>query len=194
MQKTDTKQNLMKAVKELLLSGENFTVKDITSRAYTNVAAINYYFGDKNTLVNKALDEFIDDYRLTVLNALRREHKESSEYIESFLTLVSDMYRENKGIIKYLISTDTGNKGRLIDRFLFDEELTGLVYDKMERMTGEKRPEVKLCNYIIALSAFIIPLLCECQSDGEESSIGLSMIQGDEMRGVFVTQLMKLFS
>lgn len=193
MQKTDTKQNLISAVKELIVSGESFTVKDITKKAYTNVAAINYYFGDKNTLVNLALGEIIDDYRQIVINELKRDRTSNREYIENFLTLVAQMYSANRGVIKFIVSNDTGDKSTFINRFLFDDELTGLVYDKMELMTGEKRPEVKLCNYMIALSSFIVPLLFDCQNDDGASCMGLSMLQSEEMRSVFVLQLMKLF-
>lgn len=194
MQKTETKLNLITAVKELIQSGESFTVKDITQKAYTNVAAINYYFGDKNTLVNIALGEMIDEFRLIIVNELRRERTSNSEYIENFLTLVAQLYGENRGFIKYIVSNDTGDKSNFINRFLFDEELTGLVYEKMELMTGETRPEVKLCNYMIALSSFVMPLLFECQNDEGSSGMGLSMLQSEEMREVFVAQLMKLFA
>lgn len=195
MQKKNTKRHLIDAVKELLQSGEDFTVKDISQKAFTNVAAVNYYFGDKNTLVNIAMQELIDVYRKKIIETLRRDLPTSSEYIESFLTLVSQMYLENKGVIRYIVRTDTGNKPELIDRFLFDDELIRLVYEKMELMTGEKRPEVQFCNYMIALSSFIVPLLFECQNDDEKSiSVGLMALQSEDMRRIFVTQLMKLFA
>ena len=195
MQKTETKRHLIDAVKELLQSGEDFTVKDISQRAFTNVAAVNYYFGDKNTLVNIALQELVDVYREKIIETLRQNMPSTNEYIESFLTLVAQMYLDNKGVIRYIVRTDTGNKPKLIDDFLFDEELTGLVYEKMELMTGEKRPEVQLCNYMIALSSFILPLLFECQNgDGKNSGFGLMVLQSEDMRRVFVTQLMKLFA
>ncbi|NLW65263.1 MAG: TetR/AcrR family transcriptional regulator [Clostridiales bacterium] len=195
MQKSDTKRHLVDAVKELLHSGEDFTVKDISQRAYTNVAAVNYYFGDKNTLVNIALQELIDVYREKIIETLRQDMPSTNEYIESFLTLVSQMYLDNKGVIRYIVRTDTGNKPELIESFLFDDELTRLVYEKMELMTGEKRPEVQFCNYMIALSSFILPLLFECQNDDDKSSgFGLIALQSEDMRRVFVTQLMKLFT
>lgn len=195
MQKTETKRNLIGAVKDLLQSGEDFTVKDISQKAFTNVAAVNYYFGDKNTLVNIALQELIDVYREKIIETLRQDLPSSSEYIESFLTLVSQMYLENKGVIRYIVRADTGNKSKLMDSILFDEELTRLVYEKMELMTGEKNTEVQFCNYMIALSSFILPLLFECRND-EEKSTGFCItdLQSEEMRRVFVTQLMKLFT
>lgn len=194
MQKPDTKQSLLAGVKELILSGESFTVKDISERAYTNVAAINYHFGSKNDLVNLALDELVENYRVTVINELKKDYSSSIEYTESFLNLIAEEYAVNKGVIKFIVSTDTGDKSRLIDRFLFDEELTDLVYERMEEMTGTKDPKVQLCNYVICLSAFIMPLLFECQNDEGGSSKGSSMLLSDEMREVFVSQLLKLFS
>lgn len=194
MQKPDTKQSLISAVKELILSGESFTVKDISEMAYTNIAAINYHFGSKNALVNLALDEMVENYRVTVVNELKKDYGSSIEYADSFLNLIADKYSVNKGVIKFIVSTDTGDKSRLVDRFLFDEELTDLVYEKMEKMTGTKDPEVQLSNYLICLSAFIMPLLFECQSDEGGGGKGVSMLLSDDMRGVFVSQLIKLFS
>lgn len=194
MQKADARQSLINAVKELLVDGKPFTVKDITARAYTNVAAINYYFGDKNTLLNLVLEELVEGYRRTIVDTLRREYSSPAECIEAFLNLVGEMYSENTGVIKYLVTTDTGSKADIIQSILFDEELTGLVSDKMKLMTGECRQEVQICNYLICVSSFILPLLLEVQNEDGNFGVALSALQSEHMRSVFVSQLMKLFA
>ncbi len=193
MQKADARQNLISAARELLIGGKPFTVKDITARAYTNVAAINYYFGDKNTLINLVLNELVEGYRKTIVDTLRLEYASSAECIETFLTLVGEMYSENTGVIKYLVTTDTGSKANIIQSILFDEELMGLVGEKMKQMTGECRQEVQICNYLICVSSFILPLLLEVQNESGNFGVALSALQGEHMRRVFVSQLMKLF-
>ncbi|NCC67446.1 MAG: TetR family transcriptional regulator [Clostridia bacterium] len=194
MQKADARQNLINAARQLLIDGKPFTVKDITARAYTNVAAINYYFGDKNTLINLVLNELVEGYRKTIVETLRQEYSSPAECIEAFLTLVGEMYSENTGVIKYLVTADTGSKAKIIQSILFDEELTRLVSDKMSQMTGECRQEVQICNYLICVSSFILPLLLEVQNENGNFGVALSALQGEHMRRVFVSQLMKLFS
>lgn len=194
MKKSDTKRELIESVKRLLEKGEDFTVRDIADAAFTNVAAVNYHFGDKNNLVNIAIRELIDDFKQVVIALLDREYADSRECIEAFLVLVGRMYAENKGVLRYIVRTDTGNKGELLNAFLFDEHLTRVVFEKIESMTGETRSEVKQCNYLIALSSFVLPLLFDAQFEDGAGKRGASFAMQDEQtRMVFVTQLMKLF-
>lgn len=62
MQSDDTRNQLIQATKELLLSVQNpekITARQIASKASVNLAMINYCFGSKDELVKKSIDEII---------------------------------------------------------------------------------------------------------------------------------------
>ena len=193
-QKADARQSLVDAVRELLLSGGSFTVKDITNKAYTNVAAINYYFGDKNSLINLVLNELVAGYKKTIIDTLRQDYASSKACMESFLSVVGQLYLENKGVIRFIVNEETGNKSHYIEEILLDPELTGLVFEKMDQLNNGMSHTEQVCNYLICVSAFVLPLLLEVQNGMDEKLMSFSALKSQSYREVFVRQLMKLFA
>ncbi len=62
MQSDDTRNQLIHATKELLLTVQNpekITARQIASKANVNLAMINYCFGSKDELLKKSIDEII---------------------------------------------------------------------------------------------------------------------------------------
>ena len=59
----ETTKKILDAVTELLKTNDNITIKDICDKAYINIAAVNYHFGDKDTLINMAVQNIIDDLK-----------------------------------------------------------------------------------------------------------------------------------
>ena len=62
-----TKQRLLEAAEELFADGgfESVSVREITALAGANVAAVNYYFGDKKRLYAAIFDTVFDWFWVT---------------------------------------------------------------------------------------------------------------------------------
>ena len=65
-----TKESIIHTTKELLKTRTNLTIKDITEASNINVAAVNYYFGSKDNLVNIVLKEVITELKTKIYNEL----------------------------------------------------------------------------------------------------------------------------
>lgn len=86
-----TKQRLMEAAEELFANEgfESVSVREITSRAGANVAAVNYHFGSRTGLVNAVIERYIEPMnqeRLRQLTALERRGEATvEEIVETFM-------------------------------------------------------------------------------------------------------------
>ncbi len=94
-QNTDTRATLLECARELFLAHgfEGVSVRQITEAAGTNVAAINYHFGDKTTLFREIFAKRLDEItlgKLAILNELDKQQPAAdleqvlAVYIRSF--------------------------------------------------------------------------------------------------------------
>ena len=81
MKKSETtSRKILDTVKELLKTRENITIKDICDKAYINIAAVNYHFGDKDTLINMAVSEIFAELKQQI-EVMADNEFESTEQI-----------------------------------------------------------------------------------------------------------------
>ncbi len=192
--KTDTKRALIDATKELIREGENFTVKDISARAFTNIAAINYHFGDKNKLVHVALSEMMDGFREVVFANFTKDFSGDEEALEEVLKFLLDVYSQYKGAIRFMLLTqDPVAEQMLIERFFFGDDFMKAFVDRLSEKSKEEDPDVLFYKLSITISAFLLPLLVEGQSSTTEDKISLTALQEEKNKKAFVKALMLLF-
>ena len=160
--KPETKRTLIDATKALLFESSSFTVKDISERAFTNVAAINYHFGDKNSLVRVALNELVDDFKQTLLETFDRPFEDNRQALEMVLQFLLEVYGKYQGAIKYILLTgDPIAETKLAEQFFFDQEFTSAFLRRLSETTGEDDPRMLFYKYSISISAFLLPMLIE---------------------------------
>jgi len=86
-----TKQRLLEAAEELFANGgfESVSVREITTRADANVAAVNYHFRSRAGLVNAVIERYVEPInreRLELLTALeKRGDATIEEILETFM-------------------------------------------------------------------------------------------------------------
>lgn len=191
----ETKRSLIDATKALLLESSSFTVKEISEKAFTNVAAINYHFGDKNTLVRVALYELVADFKATLLKTFDRPFDDDREALEMVLQFLLDVYSRYQGAIKYILLTeDTVAETRLVEQFFFDQDFTSAFLVRLSETTGEKDPFMLFYKYSISISAFLFSLLIEGKGSSGDDMISLSALQKDENKKAFFNTLMLLYN
>ena len=130
--RADTKRLLIDAAKKLLKEKGFFTVKDISEATFTNIAAINYHFSDKNSLIRTALGELVEEFKEKLLKIFDREFDTDREAIETVLNVLPEFYGQYKGAIKYiLIADDPELEQGLVDSFFFDPSFAGGFIQRM---------------------------------------------------------------
>ena len=120
-----TKDRILGAAEELFAQ-HGFTgtsLRQVTSRADVNIAAVNYHFGSKENLVNEVFRRRMDEMsaqRLEALAAAVREHPGELEpilaaFVEPALAMAQDRHN---GAFARMIARAYAEKNDALRRFL----------------------------------------------------------------------------
>lgn len=192
--KADTKRTLIDTAKELLCESDRFTVKEISEKAFTNVAAINYHFGDKDSLVLIALNELLDDFKKAVVAEFDREFPNNEAALESVLKFLLEVYSQYKGAIKHiLLFKNPESESRLVEKFFFDAEFIEAFMQRLSGVVEEKDPNMLFYRLSITISAFLFPLLVEGKGSSAGDKVSLTALQNEENKKAFISTIMLLF-
>jgi AcrR family transcriptional regulator len=169
MKKTElTKQAIIEAATKLLKEKSSVTIKEISEIAGVNIAAINYHFTDKQTLIKIIVKELLDKFQLIVDNFIEIEKTDSeslNKNLSDFISVFYDGVFENLGIIDYIMSPS--NKEILEtsgayfqNQFAVDSAFSKKLLSKLGALCGldsnDERLQVK---YSILFSALCFPLI-----------------------------------
>ena len=129
LQHFSTKDRILHAAEELF-AAQGFattSLRQVTSRADVNIAAVNYHFGSKENLVNEVFRRRMDEMtarRLQQLETAQREHPGQLEpvlaaFIEPALALAQD--RNGGGAFVRVIARAYAEHNESLRRFLSDQ-------------------------------------------------------------------------
>lgn len=84
----NTKDRILGAAEELFAQHgfAGTSLRQVTSRADVNIAAVNYHFGSKENLVNEVFRRRLDELSENRINALRRAVEEQPGSLEALLS------------------------------------------------------------------------------------------------------------
>lgn len=124
-----TKDRILGAAEELFAQHgfAGTSLRQVTSRADVNIAAVNYHFGSKENLVNEVFRRRMDDMsaqRMAMLEAAQREHPGELEpvlaaFVEPALALAQD--RHGGGAFIRVIARAYAEKNDSLRKFLSDQ-------------------------------------------------------------------------
>ena len=136
MKKSETtSRKLLDTVKELLKTRENITIKDICDKAYINIAAVNYHFGDKDTLINMAVSEIFAELKQQIEVMADNEFESTEQALYTFADLCYNFAAEYSGAVKYMLTTATFEHGNsILQQFLQDKKFTDFVIEKFQQL------------------------------------------------------------
>lgn len=112
MKKEEVKEQLIKAAMELLREAEKperVTTRQITQRAGTNPAMVNYCFGSKDELLNEAVGRIVADsadFYKTAQNDTLTPRQKLLEMLAGLSNLVVRYYRYTKLYVPYILLRD----------------------------------------------------------------------------------------
>ena len=123
-----TKDRILGAAEELFaqFGFTGTSLRQVTSRADVNIAAVNYHFGSKENLVNEVFRRRMDDMsaqRLSALKAATEEHPGELEpilsaFVEPALALAQD--RHGGGAFVRVVARAYAEKNDALRKFLSD--------------------------------------------------------------------------
>jgi AcrR family transcriptional regulator len=120
-----TKDRILGAAEELFaqFGFAGTSLRQVTSRADVNIAAVNYHFGSKENLVNEVFRRRMDDMsrqRLTALKAAQKDHPGELEpilaaFVEPALAMAQDRHN---GAFARMIARAYAEKNDALRKFL----------------------------------------------------------------------------
>ena len=143
-----TKDRILGAAEELFAQyGFGGTsLRQVTSRADVNIAAVNYHFGSKENLINEVFRRRMDDMsrqRLASLEQARREHPRQLEpVLAAFVDPALALARDRQGGVAFIrvIARAYAEKNDSLRRFL--SEQYGHVLREFARAMAECVPQL----------------------------------------------------
>ena len=138
---------------------QSLTTRKIAREAGVNSAAINYYFGSKEKLVEKALHQTLDEMSTLPEEILDLKNLESKERLKMFFLAIMEGVANYPGItVAHLYDPLIHNRYKSSFVRRFNIFLTDL-FEKTTGVRGEIKEEKYQMTLIQMLSAVIIPPL-----------------------------------
>lgn len=192
-----TKESIIHTTKELLKTRTNLTIKDITEASNINVAAVNYYFGSKDNLVNIVLKEVITELKTKIYNELlipsnNIGKSENTELmVNKAVDLIYGFSEEYIGVIylSFISSESQGDSANiLVNEFLTDTAFLQKLLEVFSEITGINDPLKLTAKYIILFSSFGVPLFLRSVIPNVTNT------KFKEYKDAYVKELVKVFT
>lgn len=192
-----TKESIIHTTKELLKTRTNLTIKDITEASNINVAAVNYYFGSKDNLVNIVLKEVITELKTKIYNELlipsnNIGKSENTELmVNKAVDLIYGFSEEYIGVIylSFISSESQGDSANiLVNEFLTDTVFLRKLLEVFSEVTGINDPLKLTAKYIILFSSFGVPLFLR------SAISNVTNTKFKEYKDAYVKELVKVFT
>lgn len=167
MRATAAKSKIIGATKTLLKSNPNITVKEIAEASYVNVAAINYYFGSKDNLINIISTEFVNELKEGIIRIII-QHTDDSDFKSLFdetFKFVKDMINDNFGILYHLLNNVGNDQGDvLLESFFSNSPFIDQLLTMISIKTGIEDKDRVSVIYIMIFAAIIFPMRFKTKS------------------------------
>ena len=192
-----TKESIIYNTKELLKTRTNLTIKDITDASNINVAAVNYYFGSKDNLVNIVLKEAITELKVKIYEELLIPNDDTGKpgntelMINKAVDLIYGFAEEYIGVIylSFIGSEGQGNSTNiLVNEFVTDTAFLEKLFEVFREITGINDPLKLTAKYVILFSSFSVPLFLR-------SAIpNVTNTKFKEYKDAYIKELVKVFT
>ncbi|MEN6392134.1 MAG: TetR/AcrR family transcriptional regulator [Syntrophomonas sp.] len=99
-----TKERIIKATLDIMADEgfQNVTVRKISTRADVNIAAVNYHFGSKDMVIDKAL-KYVTSQMKKVFTILKENGQPASVRLSNFIQAYADTVYKYPDIVRYMI-------------------------------------------------------------------------------------------
>lgn len=156
-----TKDRIIKATLDIIGSEgfQNVTVRKIATRAEVNIAAVNYHFGSKDVVIDKAL-KYVTSRIISVFSILENAVLSPEIRLCSFIKAYADTVYEYPDIIKYMINQKIHNAdGRVEFSQYLENQGIGLVSQTLSELKPHTDSRMLVMKTLQILSCISFPIL-----------------------------------
>lgn len=161
METITTEQKIIQAANKLFTQ-KGYTAtrtRDIAEEAGTNLALLNYYFGSKENLYKKVVQEKLRMLLGAMGPVLSDENIALEEKIQTIIENYTNLLLENEELPIFILNELTINKGLLADIIQNTRQIAQPV---IEKQLKEKNIEMSAANLIInTLSLTMFPFVAK---------------------------------
>lgn len=195
-----TKDLIFETAVSLLQENGNLILKNISDKANVNIAAINYYYGDKDTLLREIITYELNILKQNLsvyLDSYTTHNENPEDSLCKILTYLYDFSIENLGILKFIFNS---NNKQITEEaiYLYIHEITldTEFMDKVMIYINNISPFYTMNKYKIKytqlLSTFAFPLVVELDLLKIDIAYFTS-IKDTKFREQYIKQLCKTF-
>lgn len=196
MKNNEIKQKIIDVAKNLLSENGTFTIKDIADTCYINIAAVNYYFGTKDILLDIVTKDAIDELKEGIVEIMMRHQANENKRIilEEVIGYAYNYAVTNIGIVSYLFLSKESQNGAsniLLDTFFSENEFTKLIYQQVGMASNLKDVEKIKARYMILFSSFAMPLFISISQNKNKMNKEV-MLNDENFRKNYIEELLSV--
>lgn len=191
-----TKKAIIDATIRLLRQNSSVTIHEISAEAGVNIAAVNYHFVDKQSLLEIVIRRLIGELKANIDSFLVEKPTTPAEIRDDIRKFVESFYEfafTNIGVIRYLLVP--ANKKLLsvcyknfVSLFSLDSEFMYKIIDGMSAFGVTSSQSDLKAKYMLLFSSLMMPLLFSL--DLSELSVrGRDLTPGPEIREKYIDHL-----
>ncbi|NPV01808.1 MAG: TetR family transcriptional regulator [Brevinematales bacterium] len=160
MKREKTKDKIIKSTLQIMSKDgvHSITVRKIAVAAKVNIAAINYYFGSKDSLIQESLKSFLETMN-TMFSVLDDKSKSPVERLEAFFQQMMEYQMKSPALTRSIFS---GLIGKVPDdKHVAEDEKNrfGKFKSIAAEITGIKDDEQVSLKGIVLMSSILQPIM-----------------------------------
>ncbi|WP_442603641.1 TetR/AcrR family transcriptional regulator [Paenibacillus sp. KN14-4R] len=164
MENQDPKERIIQATLEIIgnYGTDKVTIREIASRVGVNVAAVNYYFGSKNNLIQQSMQYFADTMQDS-FRFFQQKENPLKDTLYLFLTSFAETAVTYPGVVKSLVNQMMDN-GEIRSEVALAMEKGSAAIKQVIGQLLQSKDDKKLSFIALQLmSSIIYPILMSTQ-------------------------------
>lgn len=140
-----TKERIIKATLDIMADEgfQNVTVRKISTRADVNIAAVNYHFGSKDMVIDKAL-KYVTAQMKKVFTILKENDQPAAVRLSKFIQAYADTVYKYPDIVRYMIDQKIHHSDAPVEYSEFlEQEGIHLIHQALQELhPNEEDPRI----------------------------------------------------
>lgn len=195
-----TKNEILSSTLKLLRMNGDATVKEISDDAGVNIAAINYHFTDKSTLISVVVRRILNEFKGKVDIYINTNPRTEEDIVNDIKRFFDDLYQfavDNTGIIKYVLAPQNKQLLDMTNKFFYsifsvDSEFTHKIISRIGAYSPSQSAEELKAKYMLLFSSLALPLLFRLDLFDHNGVTTMFPLQDPELKKSYIEQLARI--